>query len=136
LRKMNINLMYKWWWLLENEDGFWQEIVKLKYVKKTICLIQSKQIDSPIWSDLLKIMPIYLRGRSFKLNNGKLVSFWLDPWLDDKPLCTYYPILYDLCLNAKSSVYGVHNEGWVVPFKIILPPIIRDQWYTLAGKLN
>jgi hypothetical protein len=108
---MNINLMCKWWWLLENEDGFWQEIVKLKYVKKTICLIQSKQIDSPIWSDLLKIMPIYLRGRSFKLNNGKLVSFWLDPWLDDKPLCTYYPILYDLCLNAKSSMYGVHNEG-------------------------
>jgi hypothetical protein len=28
------------------------------------------------------------------------------------------------------------NEGWVVQFRIILPPVIRDQWYELADKLN
>jgi hypothetical protein len=30
----------------------------------------------------------------------------------------------------------VKNNDWVVPFKIILPPIIRFQWYELATKLN
>jgi hypothetical protein len=38
---MNISLLCKWWWLLESEDGLWQEIVRLKYVNKThVCLIQ------------------------------------------------------------------------------------------------
>ena len=30
----------------------------------------------------------------------------------------------------------VMNEGWVVQFRIILPPVIRDQWYELADKLK
>jgi hypothetical protein len=34
----------KWWWLLKNEKGLWQDIVKLKYVKDSpICLIQNRQ---------------------------------------------------------------------------------------------
>jgi hypothetical protein len=42
----------------------WQEIVKLKYIKDTrICLIKHKISESPMWSDLLKIRHIYLRGR-------------------------------------------------------------------------
>lgn len=33
LRKMNISLLIKWWWKLENEDGLWQDIVKAKYLR-------------------------------------------------------------------------------------------------------
>jgi len=33
LRKMNISLLYKWWWKLEKEDGLWQKIIKFKYLK-------------------------------------------------------------------------------------------------------
>jgi hypothetical protein len=47
-----------------------------------------------------------------------------------------YPILFDLCLNHESTVYEVKENEWVVPFKIILLPIVRDQWYELASKLN
>jgi hypothetical protein len=68
--------------MLEKGEGFWQDLVKLKYVKET----PIKQTDSPIWSDLLKIRPIHLKGGTFKVKNEKIVSFWLDPWLDDKPL--------------------------------------------------
>jgi len=32
--KMNISLLCKWWWRLENEDGLRQELVKSKYLKK------------------------------------------------------------------------------------------------------
>jgi hypothetical protein len=28
LRKMNISLLCKWWWMLEKEDGLWHEIVR------------------------------------------------------------------------------------------------------------
>jgi hypothetical protein len=55
--------------------------------------------SSGIWSDLLKIVHIYLKDGAFELNNAKLVSLWLDTWLHDKPLCSSYPILYELSLN-------------------------------------
>jgi hypothetical protein len=50
LRKMNISLLCKWWWNLENGEGLWPDIVRIKYVKGTpICLIKCKQFDSPVW---------------------------------------------------------------------------------------
>jgi hypothetical protein len=76
------------------------------------------------------------KGRDFKINNGKLVSFWLDTWLGDKPLCRAYRILYEVCLNQNSSVYDVKHEEWVIQFKVRLPLIIKEQWYELASKLN
>jgi hypothetical protein len=83
----------------------------MKYIKDTpICLIQQKQFDSPVWKDLLKISHIYLQGREFKLNNGKMVSFWLDSWMDNKPICIIYPVVYDLCTDKK--VFSVGWAGW------------------------
>jgi hypothetical protein len=35
LRKFNVSLLCKWWWALENEEGLWQDIVRLKYVKNS-----------------------------------------------------------------------------------------------------
>jgi hypothetical protein len=31
LRKMNISLLCKWWWRIENGEGLSQEIVRKKY---------------------------------------------------------------------------------------------------------
>jgi hypothetical protein len=65
----------KWWWALESEEGLWQEIVKLKYVQGTpICLLQNRLDDSPEWKDLMKIRHIYMRGRTYAMGNGKLIS--------------------------------------------------------------
>jgi hypothetical protein len=42
LRKMNISLLCKWWWMLEKE-GLWQVIVRKKYIRQSpICLIKEK----------------------------------------------------------------------------------------------
>jgi hypothetical protein len=79
LRKVNISLLCKWWWMLEKEEGLWQEIIRMKYVKQTpICLIPNRINDSALWKDLLKIMYIYLRSREYKVRNGKSISFWMD----------------------------------------------------------
>jgi hypothetical protein len=45
-------------------------------------------------------------------------------------------ILYDLSLNQECHIYDIACAEWAVQFKIILPPILRDQWYELASKLN
>jgi hypothetical protein len=103
LRNLNVRLMCKWWWLLEHENGMWQEIVALKYVRGTpVCLIKPKISDSLVWTDLLKTRQVYLKGREYILNNGKLISFWLDVWMGKDPLCVTYPILYDLYLEKTS----------------------------------
>jgi hypothetical protein len=67
LWKMNIGLLCKWWWSLKTQNGLWQDIVRVKYVKGSpTCLIPNRLHDSPIWSDLLKIRHIYLRGTGLK----------------------------------------------------------------------
>jgi hypothetical protein len=71
-----VSLLCKWWWLLESGEGIWQEIVNLKYVKNyPICDILSKMNDSPLWKDLMKVRYIYLRGKGYKVSNGRNVSF-------------------------------------------------------------
>jgi hypothetical protein len=60
LKKLNVSLMCKWWWMLEHENGLWQEIVALKYIRDIhVCLIKPRASDSFIWTDLLKIRHIY-----------------------------------------------------------------------------
>jgi hypothetical protein len=69
---MNINLLCKWWWKLDNEDGLWQQIIHFKYLNgKSICVVSHRQIDSAMSSGLLKIRDIYLQGRQAKLRDGK-----------------------------------------------------------------
>jgi hypothetical protein len=45
-------------------------------------------------------------------------------------------VLYELCSQQECSVQEVADKGWVVQFKLWLPPIIREMWYELAAHLN
>jgi hypothetical protein len=127
----------KWWWLLENSEGLWQGLVRIKYVKESlICLIPNRLNGSPLWKELMKVRHIYLRGRGYEVNNGRSVSFWQDVWLEEKPLCIIYPVLFELCLRPNCLVADMAATEWVVEFKVRLQGILRDQWYQLAAKLN
>ena len=60
LGKMNVSLLCKWWWKLEQKDGLWQEIVRKKYIKNTcISLLKKKPTNSPVWNQLLSVKDIY-----------------------------------------------------------------------------
>jgi hypothetical protein len=96
---------------LKTREGLWQDIVKLKYVKQFLmCAIPMRMQDSPLWKDLMKVRCVYLRGRGFKLNSGRHISFWKDVWLDDTPLSSIYPVLSDLCLDQNCSVFEVAQK--------------------------
>jgi hypothetical protein len=134
---MNVSLLCKWWWALENEEGLWQDIVRLKYVRNSpTCLIPARLTDSPVWSDLMKIRHIHLKGSGIKINNGQHTSFWLDIWMGDTPLCLTYPILYEEAINNNCSVLDVKRQGWVVQFRTRLHGVIREQWYALTVAPN
>jgi hypothetical protein len=49
IKKMNISLLCKWWWRLDNGAGLWQDLVKSKYLKnKVVGNVSHKLGDSPV----------------------------------------------------------------------------------------
>jgi len=137
IRKMNVSLLCKWWWKLENEDGLWQSIVKTKYMSNNqlIGSVKHRVDDSPIWSDLLKIRPVYLKGRSTKVRNGKSTLFWEEPWLKSKPLCVLYPVLYDLCTDKGISVHQFILKHAQLYFSRWLPVTLFGPWVSLIDEV-
>jgi hypothetical protein len=137
IRKLNISLLCKWWWKLENENGLWQEIVKAKYFSRSnIQNISHKLGDSPIWSDLLKIKPIYLQGRSIKIGNGANIRFWEDSWLTDSPLCSLIPVLYALSEQKGISVADVKTGIICITFRRWLPLELQNIWDMVWSKVE
>jgi hypothetical protein len=57
---MNISLLCKWLWKLENEDGAWQNILKKKYIhKETLTQATHSVGSSQLWSGLMKVKPTF-----------------------------------------------------------------------------
>ena len=103
---MNISLVSKWWWKLENEQGIWQDRAHANYIKD-LCIgqIKHRHDDSPIWTDLLKIRHIYMNLKKFQVYNGK-GPIWLDAWQGKVPLRHQHPVLFELC-NEKNQCSGL-----------------------------
>lgn len=122
---MNISLLSKRWWKLDNENGLWQKIVKFKYLKNSsICTVRHRQNDSPIWSDLLKIRNIYLQGRRME----KETLFWKDIWLYDQPLYILYPDLFAMCQKPDLTVFQVIADIHSVTFSRWLVDMWKENW--------
>lgn len=58
-RKMNISLMCKWWWRLENEKGLWQDIVKAKYMKNNGVSSVSHKFNDSLYGLISSGLDIY-----------------------------------------------------------------------------
>jgi hypothetical protein len=68
--------------------------------------------DSPVWTDLLKVKQIYLRGRQIITKNGKHTLLWKDKWLHDQPLCVAAPVVFESCEEKKCNSSPVLDEKW------------------------
>ena len=89
--------------------------------------------DSPIWSDLLKIREVYLRGRIIKVADGKKTLFWKDTWLRDRPLCLLHPVLFEWSQDKDITVYDVLQSNGRVAFDRWLPPILFEEWIEIIN---
>jgi hypothetical protein len=49
---MNISLLSKWWWRLDDESGVRQDIIKAKYLRNSeVGNVRHKIDDSAVWTD-------------------------------------------------------------------------------------
>ena len=80
--KQNISLLVKWWCKLDTQEELWQDIVKVKYLKRdTVATMKSKFNDSPIWKDIMKVKEYYFASRRVILKSGNIVRPWLIMWI-------------------------------------------------------
>jgi hypothetical protein len=72
-------LLSKWVYILINENGMWQELLRRKYMQdKPIGQMHKRSRDSQFWSGLMKVKERFLGYGTFQINNGKNMRFWED----------------------------------------------------------
>ena len=118
LWKMNLSLLCKWWWKLEQKDGLWQEIVRKKYIKNTcLALLKKKPTNSPMWNQLLSVKDIYTSGRKMIVGKGDQTSFWKDIWVCDTSLMDKFPQLFEICNETEINVEKAVKQGWQLSYR-------------------
>jgi hypothetical protein len=136
IRKMNISLLCKWWWKLEKEKGIWQEIIKAKYLQKEeVSSVRHKLIDSPVWTNLLKVKHIYLGGRMITTINGKKTMLWKDSWLSDKPICSEAYVIFEPCLAKDITIHQFLSRNGDLELSRWLPPVLFHQWVGIVDRI-
>jgi hypothetical protein len=53
-------------------------------------------------------------------------------WREEGPLCTKYPIMYELCTEKNISVKEFHEKEGLLSFRRWLPYILHSQWETVC----
>lgn len=60
LEAMNKALLGKWIWKLENEEGWWQEIIIDKYYKnKPLSILKLKPGNSHFWQGIMEVKDVF-----------------------------------------------------------------------------
>lgn len=76
-------------------------------------------------------------GSSYKIVNGKAVSFWDDTWLGDVPLKTQFLIIYSICADTKKTVYQMCPNGeWTINIRRNLGGREMIEWNDLHTLLD
>lgn len=73
---MNISLLCKWLWKLENSEGLWQSILRKKYLRKqTLTQAMARRGLSQFWYGLLEVKDFFYKLCSRKIGSGKQIRF-------------------------------------------------------------
>ena len=73
---MNICLLCKWIWKLENGSGMWQDLARKKYLSRcTLRDSKKKPGHSHFWQGLMKVKPIFLQYCRKMVGNGERTMF-------------------------------------------------------------
>jgi hypothetical protein len=103
--KMNVALLLKWVWRLDQEeDTIWAKIVKAKYADVEDLFSGNGGGGSQFWKSLHKVKHLFKVGAKHEVRDGTHTSFWLDWWLGNAPLKDAFPDLFAICESRDISV--------------------------------
>lgn len=116
-KDMNMAFLAKLGWRFINseKDALWVRILAAKYTQwKTIIeALSDKKGTSNVWKSIVKAAQIVRSGCRTQVRNGKNTRFWLDPWIDSKPLAEYLEV-HDFSATRDKKVADFWKEvgGW------------------------
>ena len=113
------------------------ELLKNKYLKNKSFASCKGDRGSQFWQDINKIKHKFKWGATFKVGNGKNTLFWVDIWIQDKPLYQTFPRLYACCRKKDALVgdYWVNGE-WDIGFKRPFGQAELSEWESLMSMLE
>jgi hypothetical protein len=122
VRVVNISLLTKWRWRLLNDDAsLWKEVLKSKYgggvVGKLVLGDDCKPWFASLWwRDICSMghnlhIDWFSQNAVKKLGNGRLTSFWHDPWVGNVSFSILFPRLFSLSTQKEASVAEVYNQS-------------------------
>jgi hypothetical protein len=113
LNCMNVALLSKWLWNIENSNGLWQEIIKAKYIKDVpLISVKVRQNDSHFWRAILGLRDEFYKCCKKVVGNGKSTSFWKNIWCGDVSLADKFPRLYNIARDKDITVEKVLNSDF------------------------
>ena len=133
LHLKNVSLLCKWIWRLENEEGFWQDMVRAKYLRKcTFTQCKPSPLHSQFWSGLLAVRDTFYSCCKRIIGNGKSTRFWEDIWVGQQPLSQSFPRLYNICYSHDVTVNRVIESNFdCLKFRRFLREETKDMWCNL-----
>ena len=78
LKVMNMCLLSKWLWRIENEEGVWQTLIRKKYIRKTLSACERKPGQSHFWQSLMNVKDVFFKFCRKVIGNGRRTRFWED----------------------------------------------------------
>lgn len=135
---MNECLLVKWIWkITQGSEGLWFKLLKAKYMPDGNFFTSRSIGTSQFWQGLHKVKHLFKWGANYKVKDGRMVSFWDDPWIGDAPIRVLYPTLYSYCNNKQSTVKECsHGENWTIDFNRSFNAYDWEQWNNLMTDLQ
>jgi hypothetical protein len=85
----------------------------------------------------MTLIPLYRGLNIVKVGNGKRTNFWLDNWLDRKPLSTQYPALFSHVRHHNVTVVDCFSSnGWQIRVGHITSDRADNEMTSLLERLS
>lgn len=118
-RIMNICLLSKWIWKLDNGDSdMCLEVQRKKYLGDDSFFNSSEAGGSQFWKGLHKCKKWLFNLVINEVHCGQKANFWKDVWLGDTFLRIRFPELYEISYDQNTSVKDMCDLGvWRLNFR-------------------
>ncbi|RYR38467.1 hypothetical protein Ahy_A09g043515 [Arachis hypogaea] len=129
-------LMKLLWKLITDMNSLVAKVFSHRYIrdKNIIGTLCSKQADSPLWKELVKLWPLLIENCSCNIGDGMRTLLWLNRWVQDEECLITKNLLHieDIDIKAKVANLTDDSGGWNFhELRRVLPQAILEKIQTI-----
>jgi hypothetical protein len=99
--------------------------------------VSKKRTDSHFWKSLMNIKDSFMGSGSFKVKDGTQTRFWVNNWLENKPLNDRFLALFNIVRRKQDSVAQVLSSSPLnISFRRNLVGVNLRDWHKIVASLH